>query len=363
MSGAGKLNAADAVNVAATLEPAAISFGPITTLPINRNLTLTNVSGATATFSITVRQLTSDSNAQVTVSQSSVTADGGPEPADHRFAHRQQAGGGRVRRLHRRQGRPVPICTFPTSTWWAAECRTTFSRCRTARSLGVPNDFGWRLAVPRGGSVWCAGGEHAGIVPDSGGRREVQRAGGDKTTDALGNAGVFVDLGPQQGDQIFTGTAGGLTQEFDGLCAPPAHHQERRRGERRASVPGGSGTGSRDRTSRSSAAIFPMPRWWRAHSRCRCRWARFRSASTAAGRACRATSTSSVRGQINVQIPWEFQGQSSVQMKVTLYGYLWGDLYTVPLDHLFAGHVRRHGWRQQCGDFGDRIRPNAAEAS
>src|ERR1035438_1027791 len=36
-------------------------------------------------------------------------------------------------------------------------------------------------------------------------------------------------------------------------------------------------------------------------------------------------------GQINVQIPWEFQGQSSVQMKVTLYGYLWSALYTVPL--------------------------------
>jgi uncharacterized protein (TIGR03437 family) len=35
--------------------------------------------------------------------------------------------------------------------------------------------------------------------------------------------------------------------------------------------------------------------------------------------------------QVNVQIPWEFQGQASVQMKVTLYGYLWGDLYTVPL--------------------------------
>jgi uncharacterized protein (TIGR03437 family) len=35
--------------------------------------------------------------------------------------------------------------------------------------------------------------------------------------------------------------------------------------------------------------------------------------------------------QVNVQIPWEFQGQSSVQMKVTLYGYLWGALYTVPL--------------------------------
>jgi uncharacterized protein (TIGR03437 family) len=34
--------------------------------------------------------------------------------------------------------------------------------------------------------------------------------------------------------------------------------------------------------------------------------------------------------QVNVQIPWEFQGQSSVQMKVTNYG-LFGALYTVPL--------------------------------
>ena len=45
---------------------------------------------------------------------------------------------------------------------------------------------------------------------------KIDSAGGDKTTDALGNAAVFVDLGPSQGDQIFTGTVAGLTQEFDG---------------------------------------------------------------------------------------------------------------------------------------------------
>src|ERR1035437_5260980 len=50
--------------------------------------------------------------------------------------------------------------------------------------------------------------------PHGGGKFDAQ--GGDKTTDALGRAGVFVDLGSQQGDQIFTGTAGSLTQEFDG---------------------------------------------------------------------------------------------------------------------------------------------------
>jgi len=36
-------------------------------------------------------------------------------------------------------------------------------------------------------------------------------------------------------------------------------------------------------------------------------------------------------GQINVQIPWEFQGQTSAQMKVTLSTFLAGPLVTVPL--------------------------------
>src|ERR1039457_2036386 len=39
-------------------------------------------------------------------------------------------------------------------------------------------------------------------------------------------------------------------------------------------------------------------------------------------------------GQINVQIPWEFQGQSSVAMKVTIAGNtadLQSTVYTVPL--------------------------------
>ena len=36
-------------------------------------------------------------------------------------------------------------------------------------------------------------------------------------------------------------------------------------------------------------------------------------------------------GQINVQVPWELQGQTSAQVKVTLYGYSYGNVVTVPL--------------------------------
>src|ERR1039457_4233714 len=36
-------------------------------------------------------------------------------------------------------------------------------------------------------------------------------------------------------------------------------------------------------------------------------------------------------GQVNVQIPWEFQGQSSVKMAVSV-GYIPSAVYTVPLN-------------------------------
>jgi uncharacterized protein (TIGR03437 family) len=46
-------------------------------------------------------------------------------------------------------------------------------------------------------------------------------------------------------------------------------------------------------------------------------------------------------GQINVQVPWELQGQTSAQVKVTLYGYSYGNVVTVPLadtaPQFFAG--------------------------
>jgi uncharacterized protein (TIGR03437 family) len=46
-------------------------------------------------------------------------------------------------------------------------------------------------------------------------------------------------------------------------------------------------------------------------------------------------------GQINVQVPWELQGQTSAQVKVTLYGYSFGNVVTVPLadtaPQFFAG--------------------------
>jgi minor extracellular serine protease Vpr len=329
--GTGKLNAGDAVKVSATLEPAAISFGPITALPINRTLTITNVTSVTATFSITVRQLTSDSNAQVTVSQDSVSLAAGASsqaitvslngsrPVIGSYEGFIDVRGGGGPDLHLPYfyvvGIGVPNDIFPM---------------QNGSFTGIPNDFGWRLAFrvvdPYG--VPVANTPVTFKIVSGGGK--FNSAGGDKTTDALGNAAVFVDLGPQQGDQIFTGSVLGLTQEFDGFvrrlpaiksggvvnAAPPYQVGQ---GLQPGSYISIFGSDLSDTTLVESTSSLPVS------------LAQVSVSFDGAGKSIPGRFHFVSPGQINVQIPWEFQGQSSVQMKVTLYGYIWGALYTVPL--------------------------------
>ena len=48
-------------------------------------------------------------------------------------------------------------------------------------------------------------------------------------------------------------------------------------------------------------------------------------------------------GQVNVQVPWELQGQTSAQVKVTLYGYSWGNVVTVPLADAAPAFIESSG--------------------
>ena len=75
--GAGKLKADDALNVAATLSPATLSFGLVTaTTPPPLTLNITNVSAATATFTFTVQPVDTPS-ATVSVAPTSLTLTSG----------------------------------------------------------------------------------------------------------------------------------------------------------------------------------------------------------------------------------------------------------------------------------------------
>ena len=334
-AGAGKLNAADAVAVAATLEPAAIGFGPVATLPISRNIVITNVSASAATFTLTVRQITSDNSARVTVSPSSVTLQPGATSSAISVAltGTRPAGGnyegfidvkGAGPDLHLPYsyvvGDGIPYDIIPT---------------RNGSFTGIPNDFGWLLlfrVMDRYG-VPVANTPVSFRVVSGGGK--FDSAGGDKASDLLGNAGVFVDLGPQQGDQIFEGTAGGLVQRFEGFARRlPAIKANGVVNAATFAVGQGMQPGSyisifgsdlADDTQVETTVPLPVSLGQVSVS--------FDGGGLSLPGRFHFISPS----QINVQIPWEFAGQSSVKMKVTLYGYLWGAVYDVPLSTYSPG--------------------------
>ncbi|MEO8597864.1 MAG: S8 family serine peptidase [Candidatus Solibacter sp.] len=327
-AGAGKLNAGDAVAVAATLEPAGIGFGPAAILPINRNLTITNVSSAAATFTFTVRQTTTDSNARVTVSPGSVnlTAGGSTTVIVSLSGTRPAAGNyegfidvkGAGPDLHLPYsyvvGDGIPFDIFPTLN---------------GSFTGIPNDTGWLLLfrVADRYGVPVANTPVSFRVVSGGGK--FNAAGGDKASDLLGNAGVFVDLGPQQSDQIFEGSAGSLVQRFEGYARRLPTINANGVVNAGSSVVGqglqpGSyitiyGKDLADDTQVETTLPLPVSLGQVAVS------------FDGGGRSLPGRFHYISPGQINVQIPWEFAGQASVQMKVTLYGYLWSAVYTVPL--------------------------------
>ncbi|MEO8371793.1 MAG: S8 family serine peptidase [Candidatus Solibacter sp.] len=327
-AGAGKLNAADAVNVSVTLEPAAISFGPVTTLPVNRNLTITNVSASPATLFLTVRATTIDAAAHVALSQNSVNLSSGgsatvtvsltgtkPVPGDYEgFIDVTGAGPALHLPFFYVVGDGVPYDIF-------AMLNGVFT--------GIPNDVGWLLLFRTSDrfGVPVANAPVTFNVVSGGGR--FNAAGGDKATDLMGNAGVFVDLGPRQSDQIFTGRVGTLTQRFEGFArrlptinpsgVVNAGTFQVGQGLQPGSYISIFGSDLSDTTQVETTLPLPVSLGQVSVS--------FDGGGLSIpGRFHFISPT-----QINVQLPWEFAGQSSVKMKVTLYGYIWSAVYDVPL--------------------------------
>jgi minor extracellular serine protease Vpr len=345
-AGAGKLNAAAAVNAAATLDPAAISFGPVpTVLPVKRTLTLTNVSSAPATFSISVRPLSGDSNARVTVSPGSVSLAPGEKssPITVSLAGSMPAAGsyegfldvkGAGPDLHLPYfyvvGSGVPYDIFPIQN---GSPIGTPSPCADFRFYLCTMRLGFRVVDSYGVPVANLRPASFQIVAGGG---KFDALGGDQITGKLGDAAVWIDMGPQQGDQIFTGTAGGLTQRFEGYArrlpviksggvvnaAPPYQVGQ---GLAPGSYISIFGSDLADPTLVKSTQYLPLS------------LGQVSVSFDGGGKSVPGRFHFVSPGQINVQIPWEFQGDSSVQMKVTNYGYLWGDVYTVPLSTYSPG--------------------------
>jgi|SRR5271157_189498 len=331
--GAGLLNAANAMSVAATLNPATIAFGAVAAGASPITLNVTNVTGASATFSFSVQTLNATA-ASATVSPATLTLPAG------------QTGIVTVK---------VPA-TVPAAGSYEGFIVVTGPA--GTPSLRVPYQFLVASGVPA--DIFpVAGGQFLGAVGDSGinawlvafrlidaygvpvagpvqfkavsGGGEIE-PGADAQTFRYGVAGALVDLGTQPGPQIFDGIAGGLTVEFDGYARPfPAIAAN---GVMDAAnfhtdfglAPGSyitiKGTSLSDTTQVYSTSYLPV------------------SLSTVSvsfdggGLSLPGHLHFVSPGQINVQVPWELQGQSSVAMKVTVAGNtadLQSNVYTVPL--------------------------------
>jgi uncharacterized protein (TIGR03437 family) len=179
----------------------------------------------------------------------------------------------------------------------------------------------------------------------------------DTQTDVFGGAGADVSLGPNPGDQVFTATAGSLSIQFDGYArnypainsggVVNAATSQVGQGLAPGSYISIYGTALSDATSVYSTLSLPVS---------------LSSVSVSfdgGGLSLPGHIHFVSPGQINVQIPWEFQGQTSVQMKVTVLDYMSSYLYTVPLATYSPGIFGVVDY--QTGAIGSTTRGNTIE--
>jgi minor extracellular serine protease Vpr len=153
-------------------------------------------------------------------------------------------------------------------------------------------------------------------------------AAGDATTLRLGIAGATLNTGPALGPQIFSGTAGGLTLQFPGYIRPfpgiaaggvvNAASQTAGQGLAPGSYISIYGTALADALLKESTSSLPVS------------LAGVGVIFEGAGLLLPGHLHFVSPGQVNVQIPWEFQGQPSVNVRVTI-SYLVSATYTVRL--------------------------------
>jgi minor extracellular serine protease Vpr len=333
--GAGKLNMGDAVNTAATVAPATISFGAIgaASLPISRTLTIANPGATAATFTVTVSG-DPDNAATLSVTPSSITVPGGgTNSVTVRLAGTRPVAGSyqgfivvsgsgptlRVPYLYM-VGSNVPADIFPI---------------HNSSFTGGVADFGWGLffrTVDAGG-VPVTGMPVRFTITQGGGKFTVADAG----TDRLGDAGAIFSFGPAAGPQVATGAVQGFasTVTFDGLARPyptisnggivNAASNQIADGLAPGSYASLYGSALSDAFHIESTPYLPVS------------LSDISVSFDANGVSVPGRLHFVSPGQVNVQIPWELQGQPSAKVKVTYSTFIPGPVVTLPLAQYSPG--------------------------
>jgi uncharacterized protein (TIGR03437 family) len=319
--GAGQLSAGDAVGATATIEPATISFGPLTstTVSISRNLKITNLGSSPLTLNLTLSH--PDSLVQIPSPNVTIAA-GQSQNVTVRLSGNRPATGSYEGFIVVSPSLRVPYqylvgSGVPADLFCVRDC---------GFSAGIQDGYEYGLAMRAIDSFG---------VPVVSSPVLWNKLAGDATqtyydpaTDRLGDATYFFKINSTPGDLIYTGATGSFSVEFDGFVRPlPAISTN-------GVVNAASGQIGQGLAPGSYAAIYGNA---------------LSDALQVASTAELPVSLSQVAvmftggglfvpghiyfvspGQIDVQIPWEFAGQSSVTMQV-MAGYLPSATYTLPL--------------------------------
>ncbi len=344
--GAGKLSVGDAVNAAAALDPPTIAFGPIVSgsLPIRKTLTVYNVGGTAATFSFAA-QARDSALASVTVSpstlslqpgaQSTVTATlGGSLPAPGEYeGFIVVTGAGSTLRVPYQflvaNGVPADIIPVTGGGFFVGagdsgqQGTAVGVSFRLLDGFGVPvvNKPALFTVTQGGGSIYF----------------------GDAQTFLYGLAAAQVNVGAQPGNQTVTGTSGGLTYTFDGYAsAYPAIAAGGVVNAASNAIGQGLAPGSYisiygNALADSFEVYSTLPITYLPVSLAGV-FVSFTDGAVSAPGHLHFVSPS----QINVQIPWEFQGHTTVQMLVSM-SYLYSNVYTLKLAQYSPGIFANSG--------------------
>ena len=336
-AGAGLLDANASVSTTITAVPATISFDILSqgaSFPGSQQLEIGNIGSTTANLTLSVVPRVQDANGKVTLSKTSLSLGagqtttitvtlGGTMPAAGSYDGFVVITGG-AKTLHIPYlyivGDGVPFNITPILSNGGFDCTVGQGVPDGAIAFKLIDQYG--VQVPNVSIQWSVTQGGGQIVPGA--------ENTDSTTESNGIGFATVNCGPTPGNQEFVGTAGGQSVTFDGFArlSPTISPNRAVNGASFQVGPGiapGSyltlfGTGLSDTTDVAHTSYLPLGIDNVAVS--------FDVPSAGLSLPGRMYYVSPT--QLNLQVPWELQGQTSALIKVIVEDSM-GSLYTLPL--------------------------------
>ena len=326
--GGGKLDAGTAITATITAAPSSVSFGTVQSVPVSKSITITNSNSSQVNLTLAVAPIRSANGATVALDKQTLTLAAGASGSVNLMisGSAPQAGSyyGTVNIQGSGPAIHVPYLFLAGSG--SAVNLIPLSGNGFDGTVGqqIPDGvISFKLIDSNG--VGVAG---APVTFTANGGGSLQNA--DTQTNAYGIAMAEAFLGSQPGNYSFTGSSGGLSWDFTGSARPAptigangvvnAASFESGKAVAPGSYVSIFGSNLSDSTDSATTPILPLA----------IDFALVSFDVPSAGISVPGHLVYVSPGQVNLQVPWELQGQTSALAKVTI-DFSYGNVVTVPL--------------------------------